>query len=202
MNLPQREALNQMQVDTLLRTVNQMTGTLAHTNIPADEGDGPRYPEAAIAAENSLINACDRLDKILADDSRWDMDSVKKIEANLLQLLETRNAVEALGMLPHVRYKPVIMRVPDGWVAVYGDPAFLDKSVVGYGETPEKALKCFDLLFNGEAPEGLIDWLTKHTTNENKQVDGQGNSTTPSDAGGQQTDVGNSGIVGADSPLG
>lgn len=200
--IPQREVLNQMQMDTLLRAAQTLMSALSHF---PDDSDSPHKPSAdggsRMAMDASLCRILDRIDRVVLDNSRWEVDSLKSVEEKLgamyesqRELLEVRKIVESQALAPHMKYKPVLMRVPDGWVAVYGDPNFLDKAVVGYGETPALALKCFDLLFDGEVPQGLTDWITKQTQNEKpNEVDGQRNSDSPNDAGGGQTDLPDSG---------
>lgn len=200
--IPQREVLNQMQMDTLLRAAQTLMSALSHF---PDDSDSPHKPSAdggvRMAMDVSLCRILDRIDRVVLENSRWEVDSLKSVEEKLgalyesqRELLEIRKIVESQALAPHMKYKPVLMRVPDGWIAVYGDANFLDKSVVGYGETPALALKCFDLLFEGEVPQGLTDWITKQTQNEkSNQVDGQGTS-------GTSDDEGNGTISGTDSP--
>jgi hypothetical protein len=176
-NIPNREVISQLQMQNLLSAINTITSCLAHT-APHEEGnDAPRYVEAAIAAENSLINTCERLDKILAEDDRWSITGLKVLEEKLgalydanRRLLEVRSAVEQQTQCPHMKYKPTLMRMGDGWAAIYGSPDFLDKSLVGYGDTPEKAFKCFDLLFDGTVSTDLVQWITSQ--HEKTNVDG------------------------------
>lgn len=183
-NLPQREVLNQMQIDTLLRTINTLTMTLGQMDNCKDD-ETSIYKEAGLSAEVSLMAACARLDILLADNNRWDLSALQGAEQKLIELYEAntkllnvRSAVEAGAMVPHMKYKPVILRMGDGWAAVYGDPEFLDKALVGYGDTPEKALKCFDLLFEGKISDDLVNWLKQHTDygKPTSAVDGSGDS--------------------------
>jgi hypothetical protein len=188
--ISQRDFSNQIQVQNLLSAIQTLTHAMGVAKFSEEDGT-PRYPEAAIAAENSLINTFERLDKIMIENSRWNLKSLKNLENRLAdvyeantKLLEVRAAVEAQGLLPHVRFKPTLMRMGEGWAAIYGSPDFLDKSLVGYGDTPERALKCFDMLFEGSVPQDLHNWLTKQ--NETKNVDGTGNTEpqTPEKLGG------------------
>jgi hypothetical protein len=167
----QREFANQMQVQNLLTAIQTLTAALVNTKM--DDAN----TEAHIATENSLIALCDRLDSIVADKKRWTTRTVDSLEAKLARvfdantrLMNVRTELEAEAGTPHAKLKPTLMRYgTEGWIAICGDPQFMDKALVGYGETPALAFKCFDMIFNGEVPNDLINWLheKKHTLDSN-----------------------------------
>jgi hypothetical protein len=167
----QREFANQMQVQNLLTAIQTLTAALVNTKMA--DGDSDKTSEAHIATENSLIILCERLDAIVADNKRWNTRTVDSLEAKLARvfdantrLMDVRAALELEASTPHAKLKPTLMRYgTEGWIAIVGDPQFMDKALVGYGETPALALKCFDMIFNGEVPNDLINWLheKKHT---------------------------------------
>lgn len=204
-NIPNREVVGQIQIQNLLNALNVLTGSLAHTAVGDEQTGEPRYAEAAIAEETTLINTCERLDKIMLDDSRWTTEPLRALEEKLgalydanRRLIEVRTAVEQQGTLPHVRYKPTMMKMGDGWAAIYGDPNFLDKSLVGYGETPEKALKCFDMIFDGTLSTDTVQWLTSQ--HEKRNLDGNGSGNTQDAEIVGEDGSGNSKIPPSDSP--
>jgi hypothetical protein len=202
--IPQREVLNQMQIQTLLGAVQALTMSLGHLS-QTEEENIPRSSRidggVKLKAEQTLCNIYFRLDQILEDDARWETDSLKSVEERLGALYEAQRELsaqrKAYENTPHYKYKPVLMRLGEGWLAICGDPAFLDKAMCGYGETPELALKCFDMIFDGSAPEELVRWLTTQNQHETNQVDGQGDSNTQGIEGGGEISSGDSGLPGA-----
>jgi hypothetical protein len=155
--LPRRELLHQAQVQALLATIQTMSQVIMHTSISRGDEDGPQKTEGSIAAESTMIAACERLDKILISDTRWDITD------------------EQLPP-PHIRLKATLCKFGEGWLAFYGDINYLDKSLIGYGDTPQLALKCFDSMYYGTAPAELVEWLRQQTTtNENMDSDGNSN---------------------------
>ena len=200
--IPQREILNQMQIQTLLGAVQTLTMSLVQFSRGEDD-DSAKVSRtdggARMAAEHTLCNIYDRIDQIMADNARWETYSLKSVEEKLGALYDSNRALldhrKEVESAPHMKYKPILMRMGEGWLAICGDPNFLDKAMCGYGETPKLALLCFDMIFEGTAPEELVRWLTTQNQHEksDNQVDGQGTSGTSSDEGGGQ-------ISGANSP--
>jgi hypothetical protein len=133
--------------------------------------DDPKNSEARIALENTLIKACDRLDKILADDRRWSIEyqmaleaEFKKSHAMNFAFLESQQKAADEVASPHFQHRPKLAKSQDEqiWIAVLGDEKDLNNAVVGMGRTPEEALQEFDKNFQGKetSPE-VIAFLKK-----------------------------------------
>jgi hypothetical protein len=98
-----------------------------------------------LAAEQTFIRACDTLDRILADPSRWDTSYTDQLEAIATLALAKQAA-------PHARLKPQINAMDDGTFAVtYGTST--ENLIYGLGKTIEEALTDFDRQFNVAAAE-------------------------------------------------
>jgi hypothetical protein len=63
-----------MQVHDCLATIRTVSTWLTKTQATPDEDYLPA--EAKLSLEVTLMNACHRLDKILADDSRWSLPEI------------------------------------------------------------------------------------------------------------------------------
>jgi hypothetical protein len=172
--LPNRDTVTAVQVTTLLNVVGMLSNVLcnqAYESIPGSHklDGGPR-----IAAENTFINVCSRLDDILSDTGRWKFDFQDHLEYLLGKLYaqetafreaQTRVANEA--STPHAIHKPVLLRTADDlYIAVLGDPADIDKSVIGLGSSPAEAMQAFDVVFNGGLPENMRLWLQNRIESE------------------------------------
>jgi hypothetical protein len=178
---PNRDAVTQVQIGSLLNVVSvAMAGLLnpayAQMDVsrPATELPG----EAKVALENTLILTCERIDEIIKDTSRWSIQAQNTLESNVeaiqkehLELIKSQTeAVKNLD-LPHMKYKPTLMRMDSGnWLAVLGDVEDLDNSLVGIGESPEEALHNFDEIFKGKLPKHIVKWLDERETAVEKEI--------------------------------
>lgn len=178
--IPSRESTVSYQVATLLAAANAFMMFLANTrDVSTEEPSVSKIDGGAkCAAETTLIGICDRLDKVIADDSRWSMALQDSLEDQLHQLysahtqslVEQRHAM-ALSVAPQSRLSPQLLRLNNGaWAAFIGNPISNKDSVVGIGACVQDALDNFDLLVQGKsAPE--MERLIK-TYEKPKPVDG------------------------------
>lgn len=168
-NLPHRDSVTAMQINTLLQTAGMLMPYLLNPvreleNVPSGHKlDG----EAAMAAQVTFINICDRLDKIVADSDRWELTAQRTLEATLTEvyqknaeLLKEQIIATKILNLPHNRYRPTLFKLTDGNIAaVLGSIDDLDNAIAAVGRSAAEALRAFDMLFNGEIPTDLFDWL-------------------------------------------
>lgn len=160
-----RDQVTQTQVGTVLSTIATMIPLLhiRHSDDSAGRLDGGTL----MAVETTLCNACDRLDKILTDESRWGIESHCRLENHLANLYHEHAKTLKLQQQqiyelakPHIRYSPQIGRLTDGtWIAFLGDIEDLNNAVVGVGGCPAQALEAFDEMFNGNVPSHLLAWM-------------------------------------------
>lgn len=204
--IPSRDQVTQIQIGTVLSAIATMIPLM---HIRLDEVDGGAMDGGTKAAvQVSLITACNRLDEILKDDSRWDMKEHNDLEKQLSNLYHEharvlkmqQQQIEYLSR-PHVRHSPQLGKTRDGsWIAVLGDIEDIDNSIVGIGESPAKALEAFDDMFNSGVPAHLLAWImlreealknnqtppTKQEYDEKQTMDPNGPSTSPAnEAGGE-----------------
>jgi len=156
-SLSGRESVNIVQIHALMVVINAYMAFLS--NIRAVNEDPPIVGGSLdggvkAAAEGTFIQLCNRVDAIVEDSSRWRMDEQNLLEASVLALYsEQREFIQyqrqavALMQSPHVRFHPVLVHLTEGkWAALLrsdvGEP-----SIIGFGETPEAALRDFDLAF-------------------------------------------------------
>lgn len=167
-----RDLSTQSQLGMLLSVSSHMMSFLSAEQKAETEGFQPGREEAHIAAENTLMTACDRIDQIIKDDKRWGLEFQTRLEAlfekntkiaqevaeKQKKLIEEATAREGLQKeaairegKPHVRFRPALFSMPDHtWVAYLGDPADLSSGIMGSGPSPAAALESFDLAFAGQ----------------------------------------------------
>lgn len=193
--LPQRDHVVSQQIGTLLAAANSFMAFIANTR-PVDEGPEVKPIDGGVkcAVEATLIGVCDRIDKLMADDSRWSMDFQNTLEAQLSMLYKThqdymtesRDAVRKAGA-PQARLSPRLLRLESGtWIAFIGDPQG-ENSAIGMGNCVQDALDNFDKVIEGK-PAGFIEqWLKNYEQNsrmdESGSQEAQGTEPDPSEAG-------------------
>ena len=186
--MPGRDLVNATQINTLLSAINAYMVFLTNAGFHEKEGtlsaDAKNDGGALMAASNSLIAMSARLDKIIADDTRWSMLTQNTLESSLLSVHEAQKEYLRVQQksvyfmkAPHARFHPIIARLEDGrWAAIYGDPA-TSQSIIGLGENPEAALKDFDEIFDGRNQQ-----IHEEQQRKNNAVDGAGNRLPDSKA--------------------
>jgi hypothetical protein len=167
--LPSRESINSMQVTNLLNTFSLLTAFLVQSRI-ADANyetkGGPQDGGVKCAVETTVINLCSRLDDILAEPHRWDMDAQNTLESTLVECYKQNTrmlSAQAAGyeeiVSPHHRLKPALVKMGNDWIAFCGDLNNIDNVIIGIGTYPEQAVRAFDELFRGGVPEHMKPWL-------------------------------------------
>lgn len=201
-SLPHPDAVTGQQIDNLLRIAGTLLGIVCagerEENIP-----GKNSPDGSVktSAEATFINVCNRLDAIVNDPQRFNLDFQKSLEQRAgeiqnynIELLKNQAAAAAEMKTPHFRFRPHLRRAPGtpGWIAILGDDP--DNAIAGMGHTPEAAVKAFDQIFLGALPIEMLQWLIAHeaamnagqvsppfpktqNTNETKPVVRTGNKT-------------------------
>lgn len=204
--IPSRELVTQQQVGTILSSIATLLPFfhISHDNEESGALDGG----VKCAVQVSMIKMCERLDKIMDDESRWNVTPIKRLEDHLVELYRENIKVLKLQQQqiyhlarPHVRHSPGLYRLEDGsWAAVLGDINDIPNAVVGVGGSPAQALEAFDDIFNGNIPIHLQAWIaardealeknlkpptTKAEYEQGKQsMDGSGNHGPETNEGG------------------
>lgn len=156
MMVPNREAVNDAQVNTLLHVTNALQAYLLAPHRGFEPGDA--HPEldggALAAATTTFCKACEQLNNLLDEKSRWGIEksadlygSIVKTQEAQQALLVAQKKIADAALLPHNQLKPTILTHGGYFLAIYGDPAVAAGHIVGRGYTPELALHDFDLAF-------------------------------------------------------
>lgn len=155
-----RDTITLIQMQSLLSAVNAYMAFLSNANFEQEHSPhkGPIDGGVKMAAENTFVKLCNRVDAMMDDDSRWNMEAQIDLEQSLMILYADQRAFikhqrEAVALMksPHNRFKPLLVKLDNGsWAAFYGDPANEAASIVGVGGCPEEALANFDDVFSGK----------------------------------------------------
>lgn len=156
--LPNRDNSVSQQLGAILTAVNILgIVRLNLAEAKSDETEGGKTDGGAtMAVEASIITACNRIDEMISEGSRWSVDLLDKLETQMLGLYEQQQKMfEAQTRLsdevaaPHSAARPQLLRLQDGnWAALVGDPNTAS-CIIGVGPNPADALKNFDEVFHG-----------------------------------------------------
>lgn len=154
--VPSREAAHSEQIACLLAVSHALQPYLLEHHRELDplhkapELDGG----AQAAASATFIGVCKRLDEIISDSSRWNLEKHHELYSELVKtqqaqqaFLGTQQKAAEVVLRPSFQMKPSIAQVGNGFVAIFGDPNNPALQIVGLGVTPEAALQDFDAAF-------------------------------------------------------
>lgn len=158
--IPSREFITEQQVHIVLHAINALQPFVL-TPIPEDGTTRPGS-EGRIAADNTLVALCSRLDKIMEEESRWSMSGTVDFYAELAKtqkiqqefLVEQARAAKMVT-LPHYLLRPTLARDSLNFYAIWGDASKEGASIIGIGKTPNEAMADFDAAFDKAPPEQL-----------------------------------------------
>ena len=156
MMVPNRETVGNEQIHTLLHVANALQAYLLAPHREFDPSNPhPELDGGALAAATvTFCNTCKRLDEILGDQSRWNLDkandlygALTKTQEEHQRLLAAQTRVAENALLPSTQLKPTLFQHGGIFLAIHGDPALPSGHIVGRGHTPEAALHDFNLAF-------------------------------------------------------
>jgi lambda repressor-like predicted transcriptional regulator len=170
--LPNRDSITRAQLESLLSTAATMGGLLFQIQGLDEQNGGILDGGAKSAVEATLINVCNRIDTLMEEKDRWSMVHQDTLEATLTkmydqntQLIAKQVAIHEEALAPHSRYRPSLRKLPDGmWIAILGTVEDLENALIGIGDCPAKAIKAFDMLFEGHLPAHILEWMTQRET--------------------------------------
>jgi hypothetical protein len=208
-NIPERQLTTSQQVNTLLGVASHFWAMLNAPQMPDDTLPrvGTVQGESRLAAETTFIKTCEALQLILDEKPRWDFSFQQSLEKDYAEamslnkdfLVAQRHAARE-NASPHNRRSPVLHKLTDGtWMAILGNLMDMENAIIGVGKCPQEALEAFDLMFNGEVPDSVTEFINKYTyeTNEqNQNMDGSGNQQTQNPPSPGQDSEGDSGSAG------
>lgn len=149
-SLQTREEITAHQVSILLNIVHTMRSVVASG---PDEGKQPEYE---IAAENTLIKACERLEALVEESPRWSMSQHNEIHKAIISahkkqetMMDANLELIELHKRPSSLLKPQIATYANQYfIAFWGKLEEPGMSIVGRGRTPAEALTDFDRAFH------------------------------------------------------
>lgn len=163
--LPPRDAVTATQVGTLL-TVARVLFSCAHPPPGLTENEDFRPGGLAdggskLAAEQTFVKVCQRLDEIVGEEARWSMKEQATLESDMRAMFKAQTdtatvhqkAVLAM-QLPQFKLRPLLVKITsETWVAYVGDLADPDDCIVALGTYPQDAMNNFDQVYLGRSPE-------------------------------------------------
>lgn len=177
-----RDLSTNTQLGMLMGVCNTMLGALLNPDREAENIPGKKlFPgEAKLAAENTFIKACERIDSVLDEAKRWGIDYQLTLEQQYLDRHkeqismmkaqqefsnQQRKTAEQI-IRPNFRYKPVLLKTEDGkWVAFLGNLDDIEAGIMGAGDNPQQALDSFDEAFAGNLSPAILEWLRVRESN-------------------------------------
>lgn len=161
--VPARDQVSTAQIHACLSILNCLQ---AYVLRPYETDDSllPKRLDggAPAAATATVIQVCDRLEKILADDSRWNLSDSDALYNSILETQKAMREQHAKHVQylqevqrPSKSYLPRLCIIQGEYIAYAGDTAFPSGLVLGKGGTPEEALRDFDRAFT-RSPEDQL----------------------------------------------
>lgn len=168
------ESINFVQFNTLLSAVNAYMAFIANARIESDDYKPGKAIDGGVmlAAEQTFVGICNRVDAMISDSSRWTMVQQQSLEASAKalyeehrKLIQDQRAAVATMQSPHVRFHPQLIYIEEQkrWAAVFGDASSAATSIIGVGPSAEDALRDFDIKFTSN--------IYDQTKDQTKRVD-------------------------------
>jgi len=161
-HVPSRESTTQMQIASAMSVIHALQPYLLYHPTQEPE-DRPELDGGAVASATvTFSKACERLDKILEDESRWSIDPHNGLIEALTRSQEAirrfneENVLTVQGLRrPSRQFQPQFAISGDVFLAFAGDPSFPGGQIIGRGKTPAEALLDFDAAFHRVVQEQL-----------------------------------------------
>lgn len=146
-------------------TLLTLLKTLENYIIPVQPNDavGMKEPiqidgEISAAAQVTFIKTCDRLENLMAEETRWKdplkhpaLVAAESAHAAQKKFLEAETDLRKILARPSIILRPAIYRTHTGqFIAGYGNPQKPESFLCGIGETPEAAFFDFDKVFRSK----------------------------------------------------
>jgi hypothetical protein len=153
--LPAREAVTEHQLAMLLGVTNHLSPYLLSGGL-RDFQEPPKL-DGGVASSASLtfINACSRIDEILADKTRWDTSAhdalysqIEQVQAAQIHFLHEQAESARSVRRPSFQMRPTLAHDGKKFYALFGDITRAGYYIVGIGDTANAALADFDAAFD------------------------------------------------------
>lgn len=110
--------------------------------------------ETKLALEATLIQACARIDKALAEEDRWTLNRMRDVEEKLdatlkaqTDFFQSQKRFSEDQQRPCHMLKATLVKTNHGWCAYHGDLQFDESLITGIGDSPAEAMRQFDFSF-------------------------------------------------------
>ncbi len=167
--IPTREAVTRMQLEMLQTVINTLNpfilGESRRSFFMMEEEQTPRKIDggAAASAVVTFNNICERIDAILADQSRWDTsahdklyNSIAAVQKAQVEYLTAQAEGQKVLARPSVQFHPTVANDGSQFICFYGDINKPGYAVIGVGNTPAEAMESFDRAFSKTPQEQII----------------------------------------------
>lgn len=157
---PQGMVLRPVKLNALQQTQEQIATCLAVTQalapylLPGQDGakrEDNLDENTLLSAQGTFIRATTRLDRILDDDTRWDVAQAENLETAMTEVAQAqRDSYRAMVEQSKAATRPCtllsakVTKIGDEFVVYYGDLRDTDTLIYGRGKTLAEAMDAFD----------------------------------------------------------
>lgn len=171
--IPTKEFITEQQVSACLSVLRELHGYVQGPAMNFFGEAPPERPELDGGVKSSvavaIISVCDRLEKIMGDESRWRVEETLSVfkEMTATQkaqqaFLHEQTAAAHSVQLPHYQLRPELMSDGELFFAVWGNKNLPGGRIVGRGKTPAEALADFDDAFD-RTPSDQLNLILDQT---------------------------------------
>lgn len=128
--------------------------------------------DAAVATFSKI---CDRVDAILEDSSRWNLDFHDQLQKSVIDLQKGQKRLidsqeQSVKMLrrPSYQLRPTLAMSGTEYLAIWGDMTRPGGAIVGHGPTPNAALLDFDAAFD-RTPDAQFILIAENLGHQTEQ---------------------------------
>ena len=165
--VPTREFVTEQQIASCLAVLRELQPYVI--TFPAASWDGSPPPERPeldggikASVSTTIMAVCDRLDRVMKEDARWDISgttdlfkALAKTQEAQQEFLREQAASARIVQLPHYQLRPQLMHDGEQYFAVWGDLSLPGGRIIGAGRSPAAALEDFDAAFERAPAEQL-----------------------------------------------
>lgn len=162
--IPSRESTAEQQVHTALSVLHALTPFILepHRELGKEVKELDGGTEYAAAA--TFTKACNRLDTMLDDSSRWGLEDHDRLYDSMVKsheaqqgFLKAQTDAANIVQRPSYQLRPTLATDADNfYIAIWGDMTKAGCALIGRGKTPAEALTDFDAAFHRVSDEQFV----------------------------------------------
>jgi len=154
--IPNRESITEQQIATVLAVIHNLQPYLLEDVVDLGAQQPPALDGGAKAAAiTTFVQACSRMDEILAQPDRWVLGKHDELYQALVsthqkqqEFLAEQSATVRELRRPSYQLRPTLAVAGEDYIAFFGDISRPGCALVGRGKTPHEALLDFDAAFH------------------------------------------------------